>query len=431
MTRVLAIDVGSSSVRAQAFDEHALPLGELAQVAYEAPPRAADALVDLTRSLVERAGPADAVAVSAFWHSLLLLDRHDRPLAPISGWLDVEAAADANALAHEVDADAVRRRTGAPLHASFWPAKLRRLAREGVRPARIVSFPDYLELRLTGELRTSSSIASGTGLFDVHALHWDDELLELLGLDLEQLPPVVDGPVGAWRPALGDGAAANLGAGCTSAERACLTIGTSGAYRVIRDAGADARPGLFLYRVDRARAIEGGALSDGGNVLVWLARVFGATDADLDETGDLTFLPFLGGERSTGWHGNARGTIAGLSLSTTPEHLLRGALAGIAYRFAEIADLLPGVEEIVGTGAALVTRPAWAQLLADVLERPLTLYADEQASLRGAAAAAAESPAPAPLGARFEPRRDRAEAHRAARERQRVLYRATVAEATS
>src|SRR4029453_14909298 len=113
----------------------------------------------------------------------------------------------------------------------------------------------------------------------------------------------------------GEGAAANLGAGCTSAERACLTIGTSGAYRVVRGGDATPRPGLFLYRVDRDRVIEGGALSDGGNVLVWLARTFGVTDADLERPPrDLSFLTLLGGERSVGWSSDARGSLAGLSL---------------------------------------------------------------------------------------------------------------------
>jgi gluconokinase len=432
VTQVLAVDIGSSSARAQVFDDTATPAGELAQSFYEPPPRDADGLVALTRSLIERAGPANVVSVSCFWHSLLVLDRRGRPLGPISGWLDLEAAAEARELGGELDAAAVHRRTGAPLHASFWPAKLRRLARDGFRPARVVSFSDYLQLRVTGELATSSSIASGTGLFDVHLLRWDPELLAALGLDESHLPPIVDEPVGAWRPALGDGAAANLGAGCTSAERACLTIGTSGAYRVVRAGDAEPKPGLFLYRVDRGRVIEGGALSDGGNLLVWLARTFGVTDADLDRpTHDLSFLPLLGGERSTGWNSDARGTLAGLSLGTTPADILQAAQEGIAYRFAEIADLVPGVEEIVGTGAALLARPSWAQLLADALERPVTLFADEQASLRGAAVAAVATPGLAPLGARYEPRADRADVHRAARERQRALYRATVAEETS
>jgi gluconokinase len=429
---VLAVDIGSSSARAQVFDESATPAGELAQSFYEPPPRDADALVALARSLIERAGPADVVGVSCFWHSLVVLDRHGRPLGPISGWLDLESAAEARELARELDASVVHRRTGAPLHASFWPAKLRRLAHDGFRPAHVVSFPDYLQLRLTGELATSSSIASGTGLFDVHTLRWDAELLDALGLDESQLPPIVDEPVGTWRPAIGDGATANLGAGCTSPERACLTIGTSGAYRVVRAGDAEPRPGLFLYRVDQERVIEGGALSDGGNLLVWLSRTFGVTETDLDRPpDDVSFLPLLGGERSTGWNSDARGTIAGLALGTSSADILQAALEGIAYRLAEIADLLPEVEEIVGTGAALLARPPWAQLLADVLERPVTLFAGEQASLRGAAVAAVASPVPAPLGARFEPRADRADARRAARERQRALYRATVAEETS
>jgi gluconokinase len=294
--------------------------------------------------------------------------------------------------------------------------KIAGLKQQGVRAARYVSFSDLL----TGG-RTSLSMASGTGLLGLDG-RWDAELLEALGLDERHLPELADELV------VGDGAAANVGSGAIGGARAALTIGTSGALRTIHAATVP-RPGLFLYRLDAQRVCEGGSISDGGNLLAWLRRLVGEVPtAGLahEPPSDLDFLPLLGGERSPGWNAARRGAVAGLSFATTPRGLVHAALEGVAYRLAEIADRMPEVEELVASGGALRHNPDWAQILADVLERPVTLSAVEEASARGAAIVALErlglAAPPAPLGPTFEPRAERAEAHHAARERQRRLY---------
>jgi gluconokinase len=449
---VLALDIGTSSVRAVVHDERARPIAdETAQTRYE-PTHGefdADHLVDATRRALEQAAAGDeeiaAVAVSCFWHGLLALDERGRPLTPLLTWRDTRSAEAADALRALVDAEAVHRRTGAFLHASFWPAKLVWLRTERpetfARARRFVSLPDYLHERLLGtEATTSLSIASGTGLLDQRAGDWDEELLEVLGVGAERLPRISDEPVEhegrIWCPAVGDGAASNLGAGATTAERAVLGVGTSGALRTLHESDRrEARPRLFLYRLDERRVVEGGALSDGGNVYSWLEQTLrlqgGAGVADREPAAHgLSFLTLLGGERSPGWNARARGAIAGLSFDTTPSDLLQAALEGVAFRFAELVDLMPEVHEIVAAGHALVVDRDWVQILADVLERPLVVSGIEEASARGAAVVALErlgaEPEPAPLGRTVEPRPERFPALREARARQRDLYEAVI-----
>jgi len=434
VTRVLAVDIGTSSARAQLYGDGAEPLGApLARLRHEVDANGElplEPIVSFVEKALAAAGEVDAVAWSTLWHSLVVLDERDHPLTAVSTWLDARASADAEALARERDGSAVHARTGAPLHPSFWPAKLRRLRREGVRFARIASLGDYLRLRVEGVLATSVSLASGTGLFDVHAQAWDRDSLRALELDEAALPVVVDG--GVW---IGDGAAANVGAGCADG-RPVVTVGTSSALRVVRRS-ARSDPGLFLYRLDRQRYVKGGALSDGGNLLVALGRLLGATVADaLDrEPGQVLLLPHLGGERSPGWRPGARGAIVGLSSTTSVDDIAQAAFEGIAYRLAHIWHLVRSswsdwssqtnsettvdqVRELVATGAALVSRPGWAQLMSDVLGLPVALATTPEASARGAAMLALGLDGePVALGRRFEPRPDRMEQHREARAR--------------
>jgi len=411
MAQVLALDIGSSSVRAQRFDERADPDGELRQEKYDT--NDAGEIAELVRKVLDGDEPD---GTSCFGHSLLALDAKGKPLTPILGWRDTRSADAADWLCRRLDAEAVHARTGGFLHPSYWAAKLAWLAQvepEIFRVAeRFVSFVDYLR----GSRETSASIASGTGLLDLTTNDWDAELLDALGLDVARLPTIGDVPV--WL----DGVCSNLGAGCTGPDRAALMIGTSGAMRILYETERpQPRDGLFMYRVDDRRVCEGGALSDGGNLYAWLEHTLVERGEARDDHG-LTFLPFLGGERSTGWDPHQTGALLGLTFDTTPADIRRAALEGVGFRFAAIADLLPDVHQIVATGGALVKDRQWVQLLADTLARPVTLSGVDEASLRGAAVAVLENPADASLGDTFHPREERAEAYRWARERQDRLY---------
>ena len=120
------------------------------------------------------------------------------------------------------------------------------------------------------------------------------------------------------------------------------------------------------------------------------------------------------------------GAITGLSLDTKPVAILRAAMEAVALRFALIHDLLPPAREIVASGGALLRSPAWMQILADALGRPVTASAEAEASSRGAALLALEAlghePAPAALGASVTPDPAHHARYRAALYRQKDLY---------
>ena len=456
---ILALDIGTSSARATAFDDAGNAVeGLFHRVPYELsgghdgaaehdPRRLLEAVVTCIDAVHARRRRQEfrAVGVTTFWHGLLGFAADGQPATPVYMWGDTRSAPDARLLASALDEPAVHERTGCRLHPSYWPAKLRWLARERPaetrRVARWGSLGELLELELFGAAATSVSMASGTGLLDQESVAWDRGSLAAAGVDEARLFPLVERtearhglrPAWAsrwpalravpWFPAVGDGAASNVGSDCTDPTRVALNVGTSAALRVITGSTAPPPWGLWRYRLDRHASLIGGALSEGGNAYAWCRKVLRLDDDRTTEAGlarpaddhGLTVLPFFAGERAPGWRGERRAVLAGLTLDTTAVAIVRAVLEAVALRLALVyASLGPRAAPdhvVVGSGGALVASAAWAQIIADALDRPLIVSREEEATSRGAALLALDAlglrpfatATPVPSGTTFLP----------------------------
>ncbi len=483
---MLALDVGTSSVRALLFDLQARPVpGAMVQIAYrprvdaegaaevdtehliQLTCRVIDALLQSQRRALAEA-PVRAVAISTFWHSLLGADESGRPLTPLYLWADSRSWRQAEELRGMVDAESVRHRTGCLIHPSYWPATLAwlRQTRPDLwnRQVRWLSFGDLLHWRLLNAPLTSVSMASGSGLFQLEGLRWDGELCSLLGVPMEALPRLSEAATGLaspfaerwpelarvpWLTAMGDGALANLGSGCADTGHRALTVGTSGALRVLYRGRPPARvpDGLWCYRLDAERPVVGGALSSGGNIYAWLVatlrvdvRTLERRLAKLPPAGHgLTFLPHLAGERSPGFALHATGAVAGLTLATTAPDIVRAGLESIAIEFARIDrrldEVLSSTALLVASGHGLLSSPAWMRIMADAIGKPVAADRGHEASARGAALRAlehlglldAERLRPS-VGRRLTPVPSATERYRQELTRQEALYRSLVTE---
>jgi gluconokinase len=484
VARVLAIDIGSSSIRATVYGQGLQPLRPGAQIHYRWR-SGSDGSVEASAATMERAvasaidgalaglrSEVDAVAVAAFWHSLLGVDANGRALTAVIPWSDTRSAPEVDALRRRLDERAVHARTGCRVHTTYWPARLRWFAHQDPRTWRRVrrwtTFPAYLERRWLGRSAESRSQASATGLFSHASGTWDDEMCAASGISPGQLEPIVDlDDAGArpsaalarrwpqlrdarWIPPAGDGALNNVGANCVSRGRAALMIGTSGALRQIlpNDRRVDLPFELWRYCLDRRRDVFGGALSNGGNFIAWMRQTLGLDDgpkaaARVDaaiarvppDAHGLTVLPFLAGQRSPDYPAEASGAIAGLRLTTTREEIVRAGLEAVAYRFVEVMqDLVrvASVSQLVATGTALTASRVWPQIVADALGCALSVPREGELTSRGAAIVGFDQLGIPVRG--LEPRVARVfhpdprghARYRAAAERQRRLLRALV-----
>src|SRR6266702_8874643 len=204
---ILALDVGTSSVRALLFDATGAAIPHIrAQHSYKLITSNegevsvdADMLVETVAKSVDEtlaaAGPLaaqiGAVATDTFWHSLIGVDASNHALMPVLTWEDTRPRRAAAELRAQLDEDAIHTRTGARFHASYWPAKLRWLSTTQPelfkRTAQWLSFGEYLHRQLLGRSVCSLSIASGTGMLVTRARSWDTDLQEFLGVRVEQL----------------------------------------------------------------------------------------------------------------------------------------------------------------------------------------------------------------------------------------------------
>ena len=431
---IVSLDAGTSSVRALLFDAggrqvegygahlpyriRTTPDGGAEMDPDELAGFAIDCLDELHRQVQNAGIRVAAVAFSAFWHSFCGVGETGRPTLPILHLLDTRSAAETPRVPN------THVNTGCMPHSSYWPAKLLWLehnrAAEFQATHRWLSFPEYLFEKLFGRARVSTSMASGTGLWNQRENDYDAETLAALPLRRDQLadPAAMDEPEREllpayramwpafdgvpWFPAMGDGAANHIGSGCARPDQFSLMVGTTGAMRVLVPTISDGIPaGLWCYRLDRRRLIMGGALSNGGDVYAWLKRtlvfpkdVEARLEAATPGGHGLIVLPFLAGERSPYWRADLRGAIAGLSLSTEPFDILHASLESISLRFREIYNLLVekvGVPaEVIASGGALLRSPGWTQIMADTLGRAVTASTEQEPSSRGAALHALE-----------------------------------------
>ncbi|SCE94232.1 gluconokinase [Micromonospora viridifaciens] len=412
---VLALDLGTSSVRGLVLDADAGPrLGALARRKMRLTTGedgtgtldGAGYLACLVECLDELAAgghleDVELVATSAQWHSVLPLGGDGEPLGPVLTWLDTRPEPLAGARGPG-DAEAFHQRTGTWWHRCYWTVRVPWLREQaGGRVARFVGLVEYVLGALLDEAPPSVSMASGAGLLDLRRLDWDAEACDLAGARPEDLPALA--PPGwqgrlrpgyarrwpqladaRWAAPVGDGAASNVGSGCVDASRAAVTVGTSAAVRLLEaaPAGAELPPlpeRLWRYRVDHEHVVTGAAYSSGGNLFAWANRELrlpgGAElEAALARAAeDLRIVanPRFGGDRPPGLAPAGCGELRGLSFDTTAVDLLAGLMTGlcrwVAGDLAVLESRLDRPTEVVLGGGALAASAWWRAAFADAL----------------------------------------------------------------
>ncbi|MCI0345896.1 MAG: glycerol kinase GlpK [Chloroflexi bacterium] len=439
---VLALDQGTTSSRAIAFDHSGRPVAAAQrefEQRYPAPghvthdPEAIwSSQLAVAREVVERIGGAEriaAIGVTNQRETTIVWDRATgEPVADAIVWqsrITAPLCERLKAAGHEAT---FRERTGLPLDAYFSGPKVRHILESdpGLRTRAergelaFGTVDCFLVWRLTGGSvhATDVSNASRTLLFDIHRLAWDDELLRLVDVPAAVLPSVVpsSGVVGESDPdwfgrpipiggIAGDQGAATFGQACFEPGQAKNTYGT-GAF-LLRNTGATplaSKNGLLTtvawqlgasqpatYALEGSVFIAGAAvqwLRDGLNA-IGSGRDIEALAAQVPDSDGVVFVPAFVGLGAPHWDPDARGLIIGLTRGTTLAHIARATLDAIAL---QVHDVLAAMDADAGSSPASLRVDGGAaandgllQLQADLLGVPVERPEVRETTALGAA----------------------------------------------
>lgn len=418
MALILAVDLGGSGLKAAVFDPDGalrvtttIPLGFTEDGdRSEANPAAWEAALATAVEILAPMAPVAAVAITGFTRTQVLLDAAGAVVHPAFGFGDRRAGATASALLArpEVRAhpEAARLDAFHPLARLAWLAEAEPEA--WARTGLVLEPKDFLGLRLTG-MAATDAIASARLLA---ATEGAPSLATRAGLTVPPLPPVLapgavlgrvradlEGPLAALTGAVvavvsHDSWAAVLGLGALRPGAAYTVAGSTEVVGLFGAAPA-AAPGLMTVRWGDGLWHLGGPTLAGGDTLAWIAGLFGADlDTLLEDRSfaPLLFHPYLRGERVPHWDDRLRAAFTGLDARHRPGDLAHAVLEGLALA---ARDILERSEAAVGATAAEVRVAGgsgrnrhWLRARADILQRPLLVFRDDEAGLRGCLACA-------------------------------------------
>ncbi len=435
MATLLGIDIGTTSTKTSLFDTD----GVLVAAAFRdydvivSEPGAAEqdpwtwwvALKSCVQEISSQASHAldsiRAIGVSCT-NAIVAIDAQRRPLGNAVMQLDRRPDAGVHEIRRKIEplSSAVHVNVVRP---SIVSAPLMRWVIESTESAGsavhcILNPSGFINLCLCGELSMDESRASTSGLFDLDACAWCEELATAVGIDPGLLPPVFPSTdivgrvtkaaaeelnVPAGVPVIAgamDTVAAAIGLGVYSSDQASLMLGTVGRVVVPADTTASRDRFLNVAYPGAKRFLAMAPVCLANRAIRWISSLFPRTgidateafdppaDRDTTESGRLLFLPYFQGEWSPGWVSTRKATYVGLSVDHGPTHFARAVLEGIAYAFRENLALLkadglaPGKLVVGGGGAEF---PVVRRTVADVCGLPLVWPADVEGETRGAA----------------------------------------------
>ncbi|MGD9721348.1 MAG: xylulokinase [Pirellulales bacterium] len=440
MSVFLGIDIGTSGTKTLAINPRGKILAEATSLYPSHHPKPLwseqdpedwwQATVKTVRAVVKQAKlkPADvkAIGLSGQMHGSVFLDKQHRVIRPAILWNDQRTAAECDEMERAAGGrPELIRMVANPALTGFTAPKILWLRnhepRHFAKTVKVLLPKDDVRRRMTGEMATDVSDASGMLLLDVAQRDWSLELLGKLQLDRSLLADCYESEqstgtltkdaaktLGLSTDCIvvggaGDCAAGAVGNGIVSRGTLSTSIGTSGIMFVHSDSvevDPLGRLHTFCHAVHGKWHMMGVSLS-GGGCLQWFrnrlcqAEIAAAKKTKIDPYQILTeeaaqipagseglfFLPYLAGERTPHADPDARACFVGLTLAHARGHMVRAIMEGVSYAMRDslaiIRELGVPVRQIRASGGGSKS-PLWRQIQADVFgQKVVTINAEE------------------------------------------------------
>jgi gluconokinase len=402
----IGIDIGTTATKAICFDVHGNVINQVSKAypmyhpkpnwSVQNPQEILETVLNCIREITKGIHP-EFISFSSAMQSIIAIDENGKPLTEAILWADNRASGIAEELKNSHTGKHFYQKTGIPIH-PFSPMTKIAWFKEFdsevfFKTYKFISIKEYVWHHLTGEYCTDTSMASGSGLLNIHTLQWDDEVLDFLNIKSQQLSYVCEvthqckGISDEFFYIIGggDGALANLGTGAMNKNCIALTIGTSGAVRLAIDKPyVDELMRTQCYHLIDNQYLTLGAVNNGAIILQWLRETLLKTDQSFEVlfeqaekipagSDGLLFVPYLLGERAPIWDASAQGSLLGMQITHTQAHLTRATLEGILFGLFQITEiLLPdpekrGQTKVMASGG-FGKSELWIQMVADIFQ---------------------------------------------------------------
>ncbi|MEM3618344.1 MAG: gluconokinase [Candidatus Bathyarchaeia archaeon] len=351
------------------------------------------------------------ITLSSYLNSVIPVDKHGKPLSNCLIWTDRRAADIVKEEKQKINIGDLYKRTGCPLHPMYpiWKIVWFRINEPNIysKVEKWISIKEYIIHKLWGEYLVDWSVASSTGLFNIHNCEWDATALEIAELQasylstpvspLTQLPPLprehaktasncqIHFVIGG-----GDGPLSCIGSGAVVDGVADNTVGSGGAIRCVSfEPLLDRERRTFCYVLMPNMWVVGG-VTPGGVVLDWFIDALcesSKTYVDWEKSlvyqtieheaaqvppgsDNLIFLPFVTGAYCPSWNPNTCGVFWGIKPHHTKKHLIRAVIEGLAY---ERYRAMKAVESVIGSiraaylSGGFARSTLWGEIITNVL----------------------------------------------------------------
>ena len=407
----IGIDIGTTATKAICFDANGNVLHQISKEypmyhpkenwSTQKPNEILDSVLVCIKEITKTTEP-EFISFSAAMQSILIINEDGFPITDALLWADNRATSIATAIKKSEFGTIFYQKTGIPIH-PFSPLTKLAWFKENEpnlfsNAFKFISLKEYIWHQLTGEYVTDSSMASGTGLMNIHTLQWDKTILTYLNIKKSQLPEIVPpthkskGINDDFLYILGggDGPLSNLGTGSMEKNRIALSIGTSGAVRIpITQPFIDADMRTQCYHLMENQYLKLGAVNNGAIILQWLKESLLKTNESYETlleqakevpagSDGLLFVPYLLGERAPIWDAETQGTLLGIKITHHKAHFIRATLEGILFSLFSVVEILLPDSKIRKETTVMVSggfgkSELWLQMVADIFQMKVAI----------------------------------------------------------
>ncbi|WP_156858030.1 FGGY-family carbohydrate kinase [Oceanobacillus sp. AG] len=432
MSHIIGIDIGTSGIKVGAMNKE----GVLRYLEYQQYsliyPKIGWVEIDLediwekTKALlykvweqVETVGKVDAISLTTFCNSSVFLTENGDALSQGIIYLDQRSKRERDCINNTIGEDVIFEITKNRLEPGqytittllWFKNHFQYLYKKMYKWGNLST---YILNKLTGKFVMDWTQSSFSGMFDIEKYEWSAEIYEKVGIDKNKLPEVVAPSSIVGELILDEYPFSAVPVIAGAADTACSTFalgmgineifesaGTSNVLTVCTDQPSvlDKR---FLNRchVIKNRWLSHGAMSFPGASVKWFYEQFLKTEGHSEEVlnglaedsvpgaNGVFFLPYLQGERTPIWDGNARSVFAGMHLNTTKADMYRAVLEGTAFGLKQINNIIEKKYHLTTTAFPSIGGGAenkeWGQIKANVLNKEIRIKDISQTGVLGA-----------------------------------------------